>query len=542
VGKVSNHQMKGLMIKKIIYILLSALALIGSLAGCQLFSGETSTPGEGDILNLYSIDPYTLDPAVSSEMTSHQYITQLFGGLVYLDDKLEPAPDIAERWEVSDNGRTYTFYLRQDVRFHDGRQLTAEDFKYSWERACAPATGSQTAANFLGDIAGASDVLAGRSRKISGVKVLGDHVLQVTIDTPKSYFLFKLTYPTTFVVDRANVESGMEWWRHSNGTGPFKLQQWVENTRLVLEKNEDYYGEQARVDSVVFKLWGGVPMNMYESGEIDITDVASYYIDRVQDEAGLFYQELSIVPELSFYYIGFNTTSPPFDDVNIRQAFSQAIDKDKLATLLLRGMAERAEGILPPGMPGYNSELSGLDFNIARAKELIAASEYGDVYRLPPVTITTLGWGGVIPAELEAIVHEWRQNLGVEVKVRQLEPERFFYNLKQERDEMFYLSWIADYPHPQNFLDVLFRTGADNNYGEYTNPEVDSLLEMAAIEPDYDTGLALYQEAEQRLVDDAAFLPLWFGKTYVLIKPYVKGYNLNPLGFVRFNEVYIEPH
>ena len=540
--KVGNHQMKGLMIKKTIYILLSALALIGSLAGCQLFSGETPTPGEGDILNLYSIDPYTLDPAVSSEMTSHQYITQLFGGLVYLDDKLEPAPDIAERWEVSDNGRTYTFYLRQDVRFHDGRQLTAEDFKYSWERACAPATGSQTAANFLGDIAGASDVLAGRSRKISGVNVLGNHVLQVTIDTPKSYFLFKLTYPTTFVVDRANVESGIEWWRQPNGTGPFKLQQWAENTRLVLEKNEHYYGEQAKVDSVVFKLWGGVPMNMYESGEIDITDVASYYIDRVQDEAGPFYQELSIVPELSFYYIGFNTTSPPFDDVKIRQAFSQAIDKDKLATLLLRGMAERAEGILPPGMPGYNSELSGLDFNIARAKELIAASEYGDVYRLPPVTITTLGWGGVIPAELEAIVHEWRQNLGVEVKVRQLEPERFFYNLKQERDEMFYLSWIADYPHPQNFLEVLFRTGADNNYGEYTNLEVDNLLEMAAIEPDDDTGLALYQEAEQRLVDDAAFLPLWFGKTYVLIKPYVKGYNLNPLGFVRLNEVHIEPH
>ena len=164
------------------------------------------TATEEKVLNLYGRDPHTLDPAVSGEMRSHQYIMQLFSGLVCLGDNLEPAPDIAQEWQVSDDGRTYTFYLRHDVRFHDGREVKAEDFKYSWERACDPATGSLTAATYLGDIVGVGEVLAGESKEISGVRVIDDYALQVTIDAPKSYFLSKLTYPTAFVVDRANVE------------------------------------------------------------------------------------------------------------------------------------------------------------------------------------------------------------------------------------------------------------------------------------------------------------------------------------------------
>ncbi len=401
---------------------------------------------------------------------------------------------------------------------------------------------SLTAATYLGDIVGVREVLAGETREISGIKVIDDYTLQVTIDAPKSYFLSKLTYPTAFVVDRANVESGGEWWQEPNGTGPFKLRQWDENSLLVLEKNELYYGDLAKVNFIVFYLWGGVPMNMYETGKIDVTGVSLHYIDKVTDESGPFYKELVIVPELSFFYIGFNCSKPPFDDVNIRRAFSQAIDKDKLASLVFRGMVERADGILPPGMPGFNEDLSGLNYDVNKAKELISASKYGDVSKLPPITITTAGWGGLISSELEAIVHQWRQNLGVEVTVRQLEPQRFLYHLKQEKDEMFYIGWIADYPHPQDFLDVLFHSGADNNYGDYSNPEIDALLEMAGVELDSNLSLVLYQQAEQRLINDAACLPLWFGKNYILIKPYIKGYNLNPLGLAMLNMVSVKPH
>jgi oligopeptide transport system substrate-binding protein len=537
--------------KKLITVL--ALLILSSLlaGGCTCFgiippTGDGVTPppptGEGGVLNLYGIDPYTLDPAVSGEMTSHVYLVQLFSGLVRPGDNLEPAPDIAERWEISNGGRIYTFYLRPEVKFHDGRPVTAADFKYSWERACAPQTGSLTAATYLGDIVGVGEVLAGQTTEISGVRVIDDHTLEVAIDAPKAYFLSKLTYPTAFVVDRDNVAAGGGWWRSPNGTGPFKLRQWDEGKQLVLERNELYYGEVAKVSQVVFKLWSGVPMNMYETGEIDVAGVGSIYIEKVTDETGPFYLDLSIVPELSFYYIGFNTAEPPFDDVNIRRAFSMAIDKEKLISLVFKGTMEPAYGVLPPGMPGYNEDLVGLDYDLAAAKALIADSSYGDVSNLPPITVTTLGWGGGISGELEAVVHQWRQNLGVEVTVRQLEPERFLYHLREETDQMFYTGWIADYPHPQDFLDILFHSGTDNNYGQYRNTEFDALLEAAAVEPDREASLGLYRQAEQLMVDEAACIPLAFGRNYVLIKPYVKGYELNPMGFAMLNEVSVEPH
>jgi len=530
--------------KRILSLLLSVvLACSLLLAGCQCQQqGVTAPVTEETVLNLYGIDPYTLDPALSRDMTSHLQIMQIFSGLVRFDDDLQPVADIARQWQISDDGCTYTFYLRDDVSFHNGKPVTAEDVSYSWQRACDPATGSLTAATYLGDIVGVQEVLAGEAEEISGVEVVDDYTLQVTIDAPKSYFLSKLTYPTAFVVDSANVASGGEWWRHPNGTGPFKLGQWQENSLLVLEKNELYYGSPAQVGAVVFQLWGGLPMNMYETGEIDVAGVSINYIDRVTDEAGPFYQDLEVVPELSFSYIGFDCAEPPFDDVDIRRAFSLAIDKDKLASLVFRDMVQPADGILPPGMPGYNEGLLGLGFDIARAQELIEESEYGDVSQLPPLTITTAGWGGIISQGLEAIIEEWRQNLGVEVKVRQLEPDRFFYHLKQEKDEMFYTGWIADYPHPQNFLDILFHSGAEENYGEYSNAEVDALLEMAGRELDSGQSLLLYQQAEQSIVDDAACLPLWFGEDYILVKPYVAGYQPSPLGIPMLNSVSVQPH
>jgi len=186
-------------------------------------------------------------------------------------------------------------------------------------------------------------------------------------------------------------------------------------------------------------------MNLYEMGQIDVAKVGMSYIDKVTDEAGDFYQDLTIVPEMSLTYIGFNCSEAPFDDENIRKAFSMAIDKDKLVSLVFRDTVTRADGILPLDMPGYNEDLSGIGYDVDEALALIAASEYGDVANLPKITITTGGWGGLISSELEAIINEWRVNLGVEVEVRQLEPEQFLYSLIEEKDEMFYWGWGADY-------------------------------------------------------------------------------------------------
>ncbi len=526
------------MMKRIISVILLVLLLVGLLVsgGCQP-AGVAPSSAEGAVLNLYGIDPLTLDPAITGEMTSHQYIMQLFGGLLRLDDNLEPVPDIAREWAVSDDGRTYTFYLREDVQFHNGRQVKAADFKYSWERAGDPATGSQTAPTYLNDIVGVKEVLAGKSKEISGVRVVDDYTIEVMIDAPKAYFLSKMTYPTAYVVDRENVASGADWWHQPNGTGPFKFKQWAENELLVMEKNELYYSNLAKIDSIAFHLWAGRPFNLYETGEIDAADVNMQYIDKATDTAGPFHQELDVVTELSFYYIGFNTTKPPFDDVNIRRAFSMAVDKEKMASLVYRGMVQPADGILPFGMPGFNQALSGLIYDVAKARGLIANSKYGDVSRLPPIVMTSSGWGGLISPEVEAVIEEWRRNLGVEVTVRQLEPLPFLYNLKREKDNIYFMGWIADYPHPQNFLEILFYSGGENNYGEYSNPEVDALLDRAGIEMDSELSLELYQQAEQLLVGDAACIPLWFGRNYVLVKPSVDGYKLNPMGLATLSNV-----
>jgi len=467
------------------------------------------------------------------------YVMQIFSGLVRLDHELNIVSDIAESREKSPDGKTYTFHLRQGVKFHSGRGVKAADFKYSWERACDPATGSGTAATYLGDIVGAKDMLAGKAEEISGVEVLDDYTLRVTIDAAKAYFLNKLAYPTAFVVDRDNVESGEGWWREPNGTGPFKLKEWKEEQWLILERSQIYYGEPAKLEQVVYLL-SGVPMTLYETGQIDVVSVYLAYIDRVRDETGPFYPELAVTPELSLYYIGFNTAQPPFDDVNVRRAFCHAVDKERIAKVILRDMINEADGILPPGMPGYNEALEGLDYDVEKAIELIAASRYGDVSNLPPITLTVEGYGNSIPSYLGAIIQEWQQNLGVEVSVRQLEPGNFLYNPKQEKDEMFELGWVADYPDPHNFLDILFYTGSENNIFEYSNPSLDASLDQAAIEQDGSLRLAMYQQAEQLVVDEAPCLPLFHGANYILVKPDVKDYELSPLGIPDLSKVYRE--
>jgi oligopeptide transport system substrate-binding protein len=341
-------------------------------------------------------------------------------------------------------------------------------------------------------------------------------------------------------VDKNNVNQGTDWWKQPNGTGPFKLQTWVPNTSFILARNPLYYGDVAKVASVEYKLWAGVPERLYETGDIDAADVSLPYIDEVTDPAGPYLSQLTVTPELSFSYLGFNCTKPPFDDPKVRQAFSMAVDKNKLVSLVFSDMVDKADGILPPDMPGYNSQLQGLEFNPQQALELIKESKYGSVANLPPIVLTTAGYGGAVGSYLEALVNEWRTNLGVEVTIRQIDPERFLYDTKDELDNMFDSGWSADYPHPQDFLDILFASNTENNYGGYSNPAVDDLLAQADTEQDNAKSLALYQQVEQIIVSDAAVLPLWFGKEYTLVKPNVHGYTPNVMGEVKLNEVSID--
>jgi len=482
----------------------------------------------GATLNLPGGEPPTLDPALTQDATSATYIVEIFSGLVTLSRDLEIVPDIAENWELSDDGTTYTFHLRDDVKFHDGKPVTAQDFKYSIERACDPATRSVVADTYLGDIVGAQAKLRGQADEISGVVVIGEHTLEITIDSPKAYFLSKLTYPTAFVVDQENVEGPVQpWTDQPNGTGPFRLAEYELGLSIVLERNEAYYGTpKPALERVNFMLAGGSAMTMYETGELDAVPVSLADIERVLDPSNPLNEELSItLPMLSIFYIGFNVEEPPFDDQKVRQAFNYAIDKDKYVEVVWKKMQLKADGILPPGMPGYNENLQGYPYDPEKARQLIAESKYGDASNLPEITLNVSGGGGAAARQVSAIVEMYKQNLGVDIAIQQTEWATYLWDLRAHRYQMFGLTagWIADYPDPQDFLDILFHSESRNNDMEYSNPEVDRLLEQARGEQDFEKRMELYQQAEEMILEDAPIVPLTHDADHWLTKPYVEG-------------------
>ena len=546
--------------KKSLLILATVALLAAMAAGCTgngqttLPPGSTTTspssttsapittaPASSTLLNLEATEPYTLDPALAADSGSVLFVSQIFSGLVKTGNS-GVLPDIATSWDISQDGKTYTFHLRNDVAFQNGHRLTAADFKYSWERACTPSVGSTTAATYLSDIAGASDMLAGRATSLSGAKIVDDYTFQVTLVKPASYFIYKLAFVTAFAVDKTNVASGATWWQTPSGTGPFKLGAWVKTTSITLTQNRNYYGGAVKLGSAVFKFLAGRSMDLYETGQIDVASIGGDDLDRATDPAGSFASQLKSVSELSLSYIGFNIEKAPFDDPLVRKAFSMAFNLNKIISLTFNNSIKGANGILPVGIPGYDSNSAALAFDVAQAKALIAQSKYGSVSNLPPITITTSGYGGLIDGGLQAIINEWQVNLGVTVNVRQLEPSVFLYNLKQEKDQMFYSGWIADYPNPQDFLDVLFRTGADFNSGGYSNKTVDSLLDQAAAATDANASFALYQQAQRLILGDAAVLPLFFGQEYILVKPYITGFQVNAMGTLILDQVVVASH
>jgi oligopeptide transport system substrate-binding protein len=343
-------------------------------------------------------------------------------------------------------------------------------------------------------------------------------------------------------VDRENVEAGgKEWFKEPNGTGPFKLKAWQDDQLLVLERNEDFYREPPKVKYVVFRLFAGIPVRMYETGEVDVAPVGPGELGRIMDPKNPLSKELYLFPQLSTFYIGFNARKPPFDEAAVRRAFVMALDIQKLVDVVLRGTVTKAEGFLPPGIPGYDPEFKGLPFDPEKAREAIAQSSYGEVAKLPTVIYTTPGTGEIGPI-LSAIIDMWRTNLGVEVRVRQIDPETYFYRLSEELDNLFDYGWVADFPDPENFLDVLFHSGVVNNPGGYSNPEVDRLLEEARVELDVEKRMGLYRRVEELLIEDAAAIPLWHDREYWLIKPYVKGFAINPQGLMTLSRVSLEPH
>jgi oligopeptide transport system substrate-binding protein len=508
-----------------------------------LFCGCGSKQPSEQVLRIpLLVEPTTMDPARVEDGPTIEVLMHIYDGLVRWNEKNQIEPAIAESWKVSPDGRTYTFYLRKNVRFHTGRAVTAHDFVFSINRALSPSTASTVAGTYLNDIEGALDVLSGKAKSASGVKALDDYTLQIRIVKPRAYFLAKLTYPTAYVVDRQNVSSGPQWTEKPVGTGPFKLARWEHNSIVVLEANPDYFDgppRLARIERPIV-LRPSTRHAKYESGEVDAVDVTMGDYDRdVRDP--VLKSQMRIYDRPAVFYFALNQRAyPPFRDRRVRQAFAMAIDKPALIRLALKGINRPANGILPPGIPGHDPNFKGLPYDPARARLLLAQAGYPGGRGLPPLTLTFREQMVDLRRLAEAAAEMYRRNLGVDVKLREMEWGVFLQERNRGTLPFFLLRWMADYLDPQNFLSLMLHSKAPENTIGYSNPEFDRLCDQADALMDQKRRLELYRRAERIVVEDAPWIPLFYQRDVELWKPYVKGDRNCLMGHLPHTKTYID--
>ncbi|MAR34441.1 MAG: hypothetical protein CL714_02780 [Chloroflexi bacterium] len=511
----------------------------------------------GGEINLLWSDPPTLDPHLTTDGTSIGIVVELFSGLVKLNSNESPpvVADLAESWNISEDGTIYDFTLRPNLKFSDGELLTAEDVKWSFERAANPKTGSPVAEEFLGDIIGIKEIINGQKLTTEGISVINDRTIRIKIDAPKAYFLAKLSYPTAFILSKKNVEDKNNNWLESPiGTGPFILKDYTVGKEIILNRNDNFWDRKAYLDKIVFNLAGGVPMAMYENNEIDITGVTLADLERVEDKCSDLNNDLvTIPPRDAITYIAFNTNKAPFDDIKFRQALNHAIDKQLIADQVFSNLVIPADGIIPPNFPGYSEKISSLGFNLEKAQSLLAESKYAsynidssgpeiDISKIPRITLTIPGTGGSVGFTTEIIADMWRENLGIDINIQQVEWATYIQDLHKGRLQAWSgLAWEADYPDPQTFIDVLFRSDSSINYGSYNNKNVDDFIYQAQVEQDTKIRYELYNQAEQIIINEAPWLPLWWGTESIsLVKPRIKNLKFYSLSVSRFKDVWIK--
>jgi oligopeptide transport system substrate-binding protein len=484
-------------------------------------------------------EPQTFDPALYLS-SADSYIGDIFSGLVRLDHNLQPIPDLAERWEVSSDGLVYTFYLRQNAAFHTGRPFTAEDVLFSWNRAVDPDLQSPTAGTYLTDIVGVQAVLNGEAEEISGVKMIDEYTIEVTLDEPKAYFLHKLSYPTSWIVDHETIDDVDD---NPVGTGPFKFAKHDENEIIILARNENYHLGFVPLEYVVYLLYQGPNIRLYEGGLIDMVVIDEELLGRAEDTSDPLYGNIQPYSRLCTTMMQFDSSIPPFDDVLVREAFARSIDRDRYNTVVAEGKYVVANGLYPTGLPGYNPDVTALSYDPERALEAIAESSYGSVDALPEIVYTASGTGGGLHPSDAVLIEMWQEVLGVTVTVEQIDARSYIEKINEgEHGNIFGFSWCADYPDPENFADVNFHSEATMNSSSYSNPEIDVLLEQARSEPDVTKRISLYQEIEQMLIDDAAAIFLIHSRTYYMVtKPYINNYHATPIGIAQYMNIWIEP-
>ena len=482
-------------------------------------------------------EPTTFDPANIQDVYTADLLQQVFEGLVIWGDDNTIQPNLAEKWDTSPDGKTWTFHLRHGVKFHNGREFVAADFKYSVERACSKAVASTTASSYLKDIVGANEVLKGTASEISGIKLVDPYTVAVTLDAPKPYWLGNMTYPCAYVVCKEELEKNGNKLSDQNlatltGTGPFKISAVQRGSMVTLTAFADYHGGKPKIDGIERPILIDINsrLNKYEKGDLDIAEITPKDLDRVNANPQL-KADVKSLPYASINYVSMNTALPdsPFRKKEVRQAFAMAIDRDEAIRIGMQGQADKEEGLVPPGVPGRNEAIKPIAFDVAKAKALLAQAGYPDGKGFPVLPFTYFNGSSSTDRTATNIAGQLKKNLNIEVQPTPMETSVFLSESSQKKLVFTLRGWIMDYLDPQDVLSLLLRTdtvtngvhrNVTNNSG-YSNPEFDALCDAADVELNQPKRFEMYKKAEQIAVDDAPWVPLFFQRNLLLVRPRV---------------------
>jgi len=466
-------------------------------------------------------EPETLDPAVITGQPEGRIVNALFEGLLRFNRHGLSVPGVADSWKISPDYLTYTFHLRPNARWSDGKPVTAEDFVESWRRTLEPETAS--AYNYqLFPVRGAEDYATAKTKDFStvGVKALDHATLQVTLHEPTTYFLDLCAFPTLYPVRTDLIAKyGDDWVKPGRlvGNGSYLLDTWRINDSILLKKNPLYWDKdhvQLRTVEVLPIDHANVAYNFYAAGQADlIMDkglAPPSLLDALKGRP-----DFHAAPFLGSYFLRFNCSKGPFTDARVRQAFSMAIDRKRITTKITRAGESTALSLVPPGIPGYNAP-EGLSENPTSARKLLAQAGYPDGKGFPLTTYLycegELNEG--VAVELQSM---WKEELGVTVQLAPQEWKVYLNSLGSLDFGIARSSWVGDYPDPNTFLN-LFISGSGNNRTGWSNPTYDHLIDAAAAEIDPKKRFSILRQAEELLVrDQVPIAPLFF---YVGIQLY----------------------
>lgn len=490
-----------------------------------------------------------LDPHLATGTTDYNVLSALFEGLVgEHPEDLSPVPGVAERWEASPDGMTYTFYLRADARWSNGDPLTSHDFVASWRRVLTAKLGADYA-NLLYVLAGAEAFHKGADDDFAnvGVKAIDDHTLQVNLEYPAPYFLSLLQHWMWFPVHLRSIEKIGSPYDRTTGwarpetmvsNGPFQLADWPNRERIIVHKNPRYWdADTVRLQAIHFHPFEGVDTEerAFRSGQIHLTDALP--ISKIEAYRTEQPEALRIDPYLGTYFFRLNIRVPALANPKLRAALSHAIDREAIVTQVLRGGQTPSASLSPWGTGGYRPP-PGRPHDLDQARALLAEAGFPDGVGAPVIELL-FNTSENHRLVAEALQEMWRRDLGVEVTLHNMENKTVLESRRSGDYQMLRSVWIADYADPTSFLDI-FRSHSGNNYTGWADPDYDRLLFEAARTTDRAQRFELLREAEARLLDQAAIIPL-YTFTHVFAKsPAVQGWFPTQLDHHPYKHVWLE--